>query len=503
MNLPENLKEKLRTIPDEPGCYMMRDRRGRIIYVGKAISLRKRVQSYFRQATFRRGDPKLRGLVKSVHDLDYIVVHNEAEALLTEGKLIKEYKPRYNVSFRDDKRFILIRAEEGERFPRFNLCRIKRVDGAVYFGPYVSSPAARAALDFVEKKFGIRKCAPPVPDETTYEHCINDIVRFCSAPCTGKVTELEYRQRFEEACAFLRGERPVYLKELRENMEAASEKMEFEKAAAIRDMLQLLNMVVKRRVRIASTPEMRKEDGRNGVEELQRVLGLGSVPGVIEAFDISNISGTYAVASMVCSENGIARRNRYRRFRIRTVEGSDDPAMMAEVIARRFSRLLAEKKALPDLVLVDGGVAQLHAARRELNRLGLVNLPVAGLAKRNEEIFVDGKNLPVVLPQTSTALKVLQRLRDEAHRFALTYHQKLRSRLIRESVLDDVSGIGQRKKRILLEKFGSVRRIAKATEDQIASVPGIGYELAREIKEKLGKKDLRIKGTSASAKATA
>jgi len=488
MNLPENLEEKLRNIPDEPGCYMFRDRRGRIIYIGKAVSLRKRVQSYFRQATFRRGDPKLRGLVKSVHDLDYIVVRNEAEAVLTEGKLIKEYKPRYNVSFKDDKRFILIRAEAGERFPRFSLCRIKRADGAVYFGPYVSSPAARVALAFVEKKFGIRKCSPPVPDESTYKHCINDIVRFCSAPCIGKVTEAEYRQRFEEACAFLRGERPAYLKELGEAMEAAAEKMEFEKAAAIRDTLQALNIVVKRRVRIASTPEMRREDGRNGVEELQKVLGLESVPVVIEAFDISNISGTYAVASMVCSENGISRRNRYRRFRIRTVEGSDDPAMMAEVIARRYGRLLAEKRTLPDLVLVDGGIAQLHAARSELNKLGLKSLPAAGLAKRNEEIFIDGKNVPVVLPQRSPALRVLQRLRDEAHRFALTYHQKLRSRLIRESVLDDVPGIGNGKKRNLLEKFGSVRRLAGATEDQIASVPGIGYELARAIKSKLGEK---------------
>lgn len=486
MDLPLNLREKLRHVPDEPGCYIMRDRRGKIIYVGKAVSLRKRVQSYFRQATFRRGDPKLRGLVKSVHDLEYIVVRNEAEAVLTEGKLIKEYRPRYNVSFKDDKRFILLRAETGQQFPRFSLCRIKRDDGCTYFGPYVSSPAARVTLDFIEKKFGLRKCGPVIPDAETYRHCINDIVRFCSAPCVGKVSPEEYRARFDEAGAFLRGERPRYLAELGEGMEEASQKLDFEKAAAIRDTIRMLQAVVKRRVRISSTPAMKKADGIKGVEELQKFLGLVKVPRVIEAFDISNISGTLAVGSMVCAENGVERRNRYRRFRIRTVEGSDDPAMIAEVVSRRYGRLVAERGRLPDLVLVDGGITQLNAARTELDKLGLNDLFVAGLAKRNEEIFPQGRNIPVLLPENSPALKVLQRLRDEAHRFALAYHHNLRSRRIRESVLDDIEGIGDNRKTALLKQFGSVHRLKKASEDQIASVPGIGYELAREIKRVLG-----------------
>ena len=482
MNLPDNLKEKLRGLPDKPGCYMMRDGRGKIIYVGKAISLRKRVQSYFRQATFRKGDPKLRGLVKSVQALDYIVVRNEAEAVLTEGKLIKEYKPRYNVSFKDDKRFILIRGEVSLQVPRFSLCRIKRDDGCVYFGPYVSSPAARAAVDFLEKKFGLRKCTPVIPDAETYKHCINDIVRFCSAPCIGKVTQGEYCLRFEEACAFLRGERPKYLLELRAAMEEAAVRMNYEKAAAVRDTIRFLDAVVKRRIRIAPTPEVRNEDGLAGVEELKKLLQLVALPGVIEAFDVSNISGTYAVASMVCAEVGVMKRNRYRRFRIRTVEGIDDPAMMAEAVGRRYRRLLLENKKLPDLVLVDGGIAQLHAARNELDKLGLNDLRVAGLAKRNEEIYSDRDNMPLLLKESSPALKVLQRLRDESHRFALAYHQYLRNRLIRQSVLDDISGIGVEKKKCLLEKFGSLRRIMNATEDQIATVPGIGYELAKVVK---------------------
>lgn len=485
MNIPDKVKEKLLRVPDEPGCYLMRDRQGRIIYVGKAASLRKRVQSYFRDATLHRADPKLRGLIKSVHDLDFIVVRNEAEALLTEGRLIKEYKPRYNIDFRDDKRFLLLRAEPDAPFPQFTLCRIQRQDHAVYFGPYASSPAARATLDFVEKKFGLRKCTPRIPDEAAYRHCINDIIRFCLAPCIGKVTKEEYRARFEEACAFLNGERPQYLKEVRGKMEEAGAKREFEKAAAFRDTLFLLTATVKQRARVVATPEMKREEGRAGVEDLQKLLELEHTPHVIEGYDISSISGTFAVASMVCSVDGIPQKNRYRRFRIKTVEGSDDPGMMAEVIRRRFSRLVAEGGQTPDLVLVDGGITQWRAARTELGKLGLERVPAAGLAKRFEEIYWRDEGTPLVLPADSAALKVLQRLRDEAHRFAQAYHLKLRGRRIRESVLDEIPGVGPSKKKALLARFGSVRQMAKAPEEQIASVSGIGYELARKIVEGL------------------
>lgn len=485
MNLPDKVRKKLHDIPDEPGCYLMRDRQGRIIYVGKAASLRKRVQSYFRDATLLRGDPKLRGLVKSVHDLDFIILRNEAEALLTEGRLIKEYKPRYNIDFRDDKRFLLLRAEPDAPFPQFTLCRIQRQDHAVHFGPYASSAAARATLDFIEKRFGLRKCTRRFPDEAAYRHCINDIIRYCSAPCIGKVSELEYHERFEEACAFLNGERPAYLKEVRERMEEAGAKQEFEKAAAFRDVLFFLTATTKQKARVAATPEMKREEGRAGVEQLKALLELEHTPHVIEGYDISNISGTFAVAGMVCSVDGIPQKNRYRRFRIKTVEGSDDPGMMAEVIRRRFSRLAAEGGKFPDLVLVDGGLTQWKAARTELGKLGLERVPAAGLAKRFEEIYWKEEGAPLDLPADSAALKVLQRLRDEAHRFAQAYHLKLRGRRIRDSVLDEIPGVGPSKKKALLERFGSVRQMAKASEEQIASVPGIGYELARAIVEGL------------------
>ncbi len=485
MELPEKLKAKLKALPDKPGCYLMRDQNGKIIYVGKALSLRKRVQSYFQDASLRSASPKLRGLVKSVRDLDIIVVHNEAAALLTEGQLIKTYRPRYNVSFKDDKRFLLLRANPNDPFPRFALVRLRRDDGARYFGPYASSPAARTALDFIEKQFGIRKCTPRIPDAETYKHCINDIIRFCSAPCVKKITSEDYHAQFDEACAFLRGHRPDLLKKLREQMEEASQSRDFERAAGLRDTLFLLQKAVKQHARVAPTKQMQEADAALGLSELQTAMGLKAPPRVIEAFDISNISGTYAVASMVCAVDGIPKNNRYRRFRIKTVEGSNDPAMIAEVVRRRVEGLLAKQSPLPDLLLVDGGITQLRAARDVLTSLDCTSLPTAGLAKRYEELYWDEDGPPLRLPVNSNGLKILQRLRDEAHRFAITYHRQLRSKRIRESALDEIPGIGPIRKQHILAHFGSVRRLMSAGQDSLSAVPGIGPDMAKSIWEAL------------------
>jgi len=481
MTISDQLKEKLRNLPDKPGCYLMRDQNGKIIYVGKARSLRKRVRSYFREASLKSATPKVRGMIKTVRDIDIIVVHNEAAAVLTEGKLIKAYRPRYNVSFKDDKRFLLLRANPRDPLPRFTLVRIRREDGAQYFGPYASAHAARATLDFVEKQFGIRKCTPRQPDAETYKHCINDVVRFCTAPCIGKISEDDYRSRFDEACAFLRGHRPKLLKELRARMNEASEALDFERAAGLRDTLFLLQKAVRQHARVAPTPQMRKEAAARGVAELQDALELPSPPAVIEAFDISNISGTYAVASMVCAVDGMPAKNRYRRFRIKTVKGIDDPAMMAEVVRRRVTALREEKAPFPDLILVDGGITQLRAARAVLEELDCPEIPTAGLAKRYEELHWADDGPPLRLDKDSEALRVLQRLGDEAHRFAITYHRTLRSRRIRESVLDDIPGIGPKRKQQLLNHFGSVRRMINAGPDGITAVPGIGPEFALTI----------------------
>jgi excinuclease ABC subunit C len=484
--MTDALREKLQKLPDKPGCYLFRDGRGKIIYVGKAASLRHRVQSYFRGHTLRHAPPKLRSLIHSVADLDILVLRNEDEALLTESRLIKDFKPRYNILMRDDKRYLAIRADPREPVPRFTTARIVRDDGAKYFGPFTSGAIVHAAIDFVERRFGIRKCKPVVPDALTYEHCINDIVRFCSAPCVGRISAQEYLARFEEACAFLRGERVAMLAELEEQMQAAAKRRDFETAARLRDTLFALRALVRNRAHAVTPPTLQADLARRGLADLQKLLGLAAPPHIIEAFDISNIFGAHAVASMVCAVDGVPDRRRYRSFRIQTVEGADDPAMIAEVVGRQYLRLAQENLPMPDLVLVDGGVTQLRAARGALQSLGLGHVPSAGLAKEREEIVRDDGKPPVILPRDSAALQVLQRLRDEAHRFAIGHHRRIRNRLIRESALDEIPGIGPQRKMILLKTFGSIYRLARADVEAIAAVSGIGPTLAATIKRAVG-----------------
>jgi len=448
------------------------------------------VQSYFRSHTKRTAQPKIRSLISSIADFDIVVLKSEAEAILTEVRLIKEYRPHYNTLWKDDKRFVMIRVDVQHPFPSLAKCRIKKKDGAAYFGPYTSGMAAKVAIEFLERRFGLRRCRPRVPDADTYKHCSNDIIADCSAPCMGKVSREEYRGRVEEACAFLRGERMEMLKELRTAMEQAAAGQKFEEAAALRDMLLHLHNAVKEKARVRKTPKMKQDEARLGLKELQKQLGLPKEPRMIECFDISNISGTNSVASMVCAVDGVPYPNRYRRYRIKTVEGADDPRSMAEVVRRRYSRLLREKKPLPGLVMVDGGIAQLRAAKAELTGLGLGDLPIVGLAKRYEEIVWDHeKNTGnLVLPRHSAGLAVVTRLRDEAHRFAITYHRDLRRQRIMESRLDEIPGIGSAKKEMLLKHFGSIARLGRATVEQIAEAPGIGLKTAELIRTELDKK---------------
>lgn len=477
------IQEKLKRLPDQPGVYLMRDRRGKVIYIGKAASLRNRVRHYFQSATLHKADPKLRGLIRSIEDFDFMPLKTEAEAAITESQFIKDYKPRYNILLKDDKRFPLLKVDIQHPFPVVTTCRLQKKDEALYFGPYTNSISARAAKDFIERRFGLRQCSPLRPTPENYKHCINDIIRYCSAPCIGKVSEEDYQNRVREACAFLRGERPEILKEIRAAMEQESEKLNFEKAAALRDMLMLLHRITHERAKVRKTVTIRREEAEAGIRQLREALDLPQLPRVIETFDISNISGTYAVASMVCCVNGIPDKKRYRHFRIKTIEGPDDPGMMAETIRRRYSRLLNENAPLPDLVLVDGGITQVRAARAELDLLKLSCLRVAGLAKRFEELISDNAADPIRLPADSHALRVLQQIRDEAHRFAITYHRALRAKRIRESEIDDIPGIGEKRKQALLLHFGSVARLKRATMDDIAQVPGFGEETARLVME--------------------
>ena len=458
----------------------MRDRRGVIIYIGKAKNLRRRVSSYFRPGA--RHPPKVRSMVETVYDFEFMTVRNEAESLLTEASLIKKYKPRFNILMRDDKRYLALRADPSAPWPRFTCCRIVRDDGARYFGPFPSAPVVRAAKDFVEKRYGIRECEALEPCEETHRHCLADVIRTCSAPCLGRVTREEYAARFEEACAFLEGKRQPELAALEEAMRGAAAKGDFEKAARLRDTVFALREMVKAHF-VRKSPEMGREDAGRGVAELAEAIGLPSPPHIIECADISNLFGTDSVASLVVARDGLPDGRYYRHFRIRTVVGADHPRSMAEVVRRRYGPDSTLTAASPraDLFVCDGGITQLRAARAAFEEIGVTDIPTIGLAERQEEVVFDDGRDNLLLPRDSQALFVLTRLRDEAHRFAITYHRNLRERHIRESVLDEVPGIGEAKKAKLLRRFKSIYGIARADEADIASVAGVGQAVAAAV----------------------
>ena len=475
------IKQRLKEVPNRPGCYLMRDRRGVIIYIGKAKNLKRRVSSYFRPGA--KHAPKVRSMVDTVYDFEFMTVKNEAESLLTEASLIKKYKPRFNILMRDDKRYLALRADPSAEWPRFACCRIVRDDGARYFGPFPSAPVVRAAKDFVEKRYGIRECEAIAPDEECHRHCLADVIRTCSAPCLGKITREKYCARFDEACAFLEGKRPQDLEEVEARMREAAEKGDYENAARLRDTVFALKEMTKAHF-IRKSPHMREEDAARGLRELAEAIGLGNPPRIIECVDISNLFGTDSVASVVVARDGLPDGRYYRHFRIKTIVGADDPRSMAEVVRRRYGpdSTLIETSPRADLFVCDGGITQLRAARAAFAEIGVTDIPTIGLAERQEEVVLDDGRANLFLPRDSEALFVLTRLRDEAHRFAITYHRNLREKHIRESVLDEVAGIGEAKKLKLLRKFKSIYGIARASVGEIAAVAGVSEGVAAEVR---------------------
>jgi len=512
----EQIKNKLSDLPHKPGVYLMKDRFGTVIYVGKARDLRKRVTQYFHPSRRMGWDLKFNALVEAIHDLDVHVVRNDPEAVLLEGKLIKEFHPRYNVSFRDDKRFLLLKVNLNDPIPRFTLTRLRQDDGARYFGPFASSGALRNTMTMIRRKFNLRGCRPLTPTDVDYKHCLYGNLKFCTAPCIGNVTREQYLQQVLAACDFLSGQCEEMRDQLEAEMKKAAAAQDFEKAAALRDALADLQRTTLRTRQFPRLPYTLPVaiDPQKDLEELAGALNLPAPPERIEGFDISNISGTFAVASMVSFRNGRPDRSNYRRFKMKTVVGQDDFACMAETIRRRYTRVLREQAEsegndaappasaevppdfrqvvgtplrrrpppLPNLILIDGGKGQLNAACAELEKLGLTNIPVIGLAKEFEEIYRPGQSEPLRISHDSGALKLLQRVRDESHRFANTYNAQLRLKKISESILDEFPGIGGRRKAALLKKFGSVQRLRTATVEQIAEVSGFGGKAAAELK---------------------
>ncbi len=483
--MKKNLLAKLREVPHQPGVYLMRDRLNRIIYVGKARDLRRRLANYFTPSRLTRADLKTRALIESIYDFEYHLVKSDAEAVLFEGKLIKEWRPKYNISFRDDKRFLLVRLDLSEPLPRFQMTRFRKEDGARYFGPFPNAGALRSTLRTMIKKFGIRSCRPNEPTEKDFKHCLDHIIQNCSAPCIQRVTREEYHERVVAACDFLEGKSKAMLQSIEKEMQQAAEKLDFEKAASLRNLFHSLQETTRPTRRFTRTSLPNSIDPKADIIELGELLYLPKTPEVMECFDISNISNTHIVASMVQFRNGIPERKNYRRYRITTTRGQDDFASMAEVVHRRYARLLREEKRLPDLIIVDGGKGQLSSACRELKFLGLEQIPIIGLAKEFEEIYQPGEAAPMRLPKDTGALRLLQRIRDEAHRIANGYHELLLSRRISESVLDTIPGVSEAKKKLLLKTFGSLRRVRQASIEELAATKGIGKNLAALIKQSL------------------
>ena len=480
-----DFRKKAHELPHKPGVYLMRDRFNRVIYVGKARDLHKRVGSYFMPSRQMSADAKTRALIESIWDFEVHTVKSEPEALLLEGKLIKEFRPKYNISFRDDKHFLLVKVDEVEAWPRFRLTRNKKEDGARYFGPFAHSGALRKTMTFLRKKFGVLTFGRGTPTERELKSSTYQVPMKLA-----DISEVQYRERVRQACEFLDGQSKEMLAVLENEMREAAAKLDFEKAAELRNMLDDLRTTTKTMRRFTRHSLPNSIDPAADLITLAEALQLSTPPQIMECFDISNISTTHIVASMVCFKNGIPDKSRYRRFRITTVKGQDDFASMAEVVRRRYSRgreiipgspTLSDVLKLPDLIIVDGGKGQLSAACKELQLLCLSHLPIIGLAKEFEEIHRPGHSQPLLLSEDSGALRLLQRIRDEAHRFANGYHQLLMKRRIGESILDDCPGVSENRKKALLRKFGSVARIRKAGKDEIAETEGISRNLAEQI----------------------
>ena len=409
----DKIKNKIADLPDAPGVYIFKDTQGAIIYIGKAKSLKKRVQSYFS----RYLSAKTQIMVSKIADIEYKLTPSESQAQLLEASLIKDNLPQYNISLKDDKSFPLIRITN-EDFPIVSICRRKRPkekDTALYFGPYTNAQLLRQALKLMRKIFGFRSCKI-LPKKA----CLYGRIKLCPAPCSEKISSAKYKEIIKNIELFLDSRYEELISHLSLKMKAAAQNKMFEAAASIRDQINALGSIAKGPAASSSINEL---------EDLQSLLKLDKLPLRIEAFDISNISGKEATGSMVSFYKGRADKNNYRRFRIKTVEGIDDYKMLGEVIRRRYKRLITENSSLPDLILVDGGRSHLSVADKEIKKLA-IKIPLLSIAKDRENLYIKERRNPIKLTSDTPGLNLIRRVRDEAHRFALAYHHLLRRKKI-------------------------------------------------------------------------
>lgn len=408
-----DIKKSLKNIPHSPGVYLFRNGKRRVIYIGKASNLSKRVLSYFQK---KYPDPRIQLMISSVKGIDYIPTASSAEALIYEASLIKERKPKYNIALKDDKSYPHLKLTVKEVYPRFLITRRLKRDGSLYYGPYTNVKLLRKAVSMMKRIFPLRVC-----NKIPKKACLSYHLGQCLGPCINKNIDSSYRDVVEDIKLFLKGRKKKLIKRLSERMEKFSKELQYEKALKIRNQIEALSVVV--------------DQGRplpplvSDLKELKNILNLRHIPARIEAFDISNIHGYGAVGSMVTFFNGEPLKSQYRRFRIKTVAEIDDYAMIKEVVKRRYLRLIKEEKNLPDLILIDGGKGHLRCALDELKSLGL-KIPVISIAKKPERIFVKERKTPIQLSARSKAFKLVQRIRDEAHRFAISYHRIVRKKAV-------------------------------------------------------------------------
>lgn len=472
----KKLSKKIKSVPAAPGVYLYRDKNRKVIYVGKAINLKKRVSSYFQK---KDHDYKTLQLVSKISNLDFIKTESELEALILEADLIKRYKPRYNIRLKDDKNYVYLKITK-EDYPRVLVTRQIADSNAEYLGPYTDASAVRSLLKMSRKIFPFCTCLPKKSEVCLYYH-----IGLCLGHSENYVSKNDYKKSINGLKRLFSGKVNKINSDLKKEMKLASLNKEFEKAAELRDKIKYLKKIQK--TNILSERDISID---SGLAELRRHLSLADIPKKIESFDISNIMGTAAVGSMVVFRNGVSSAKEYRRFQIRTVKSSNDFAMMAEVLARRFKKKGKDMafSDMPELVILDGGKGQLSAVLE--NIIVPEGVKVIALAKKNEEIFtVIGKQKSrnrfeiINLSKDSEGYYLVQRIRDEAHRFAVSYHRKVKTRDTFNSSLDSIIGVGPITKKKLISKFGSIDKIKKAKLSEISKI--VPVKIAKKIKEQL------------------
>jgi len=466
----KKIKDKIKALPNTPGVYQFLNSKKEIIYVGKAGNLKKRVTSYFQKG--RVSNTRLELLVNEVSDIKYIKASSEAEALIYEAGLIKDYSPRFNIDLKDDKSYPFLKLTVNEKYPRLIITRKRINDGARYYGPYVNVKLLKEAVSFIKKVFPLRSCR-----RLHKTVCLEYHIDQCKGPCEGKITLKEYSYMVDQLKKFLEGKKDDLIRDLQKDMKKFSKNRHYEKALFAKKRIEALTAV--QQLHDRSQYPIYGE-----LDELKNTLLLPVLPMIIECFDISNIGGSLSVGSMVRFVAGKASKNDYRKYKIKTVKGIDDYSMIREIVRRRYTRLIKENQKMPDLVLIDGGKGHLSVASGVLKELGLNNVIVVSIAKEHNHLYTKTQKMPIRLSPGSRLLHLIQRIRDEAHRFAITYHRKIRRREKFDTDLRKIKGVGPKKEHILLEKFGSIKKMIKAEYKDFLDA-GIDAKTAREIKKYL------------------